>query len=68
MSERIIEQGGEVFAKQYEDCRVYHRIVIDNGVAVCYNKAGYTKDIYPLSQIEQICAHTSDEEESSEWW
>jgi hypothetical protein len=68
MSERIIEQGGEVFVEQYEDCRVYDRIVIDNGVAVCYNKPGYTKDIYLLSQIEVICAYTSDKEESSEWW
>jgi len=37
--------GGEVYVEQYDDCRVYDRIEISDGVAVCYNKQGYQKDI-----------------------
>lgn len=64
----VIEHGGEVYIKQYDDCRVYNRIEIHDGVAKCYNKHGYTKDYYPLTQVESINTHTSDDEESAEWW
>lgn len=60
--------GGEVYVDQYDDCRVYGRIEISDSVVVCYNKHGYQKDVYPLSRVESIHTHTSDEEESAEWW
>lgn len=64
----ILTTGGEVYTKQFDDCRVYDRIRLEDGVAICINKTAYTKDVYPLQQVEQICTHTSDDEENATWW
>ncbi len=65
----IIEEGGDVELKHRENTLNYSRIEFtDSGMVVCIQKGSYAKDCYPREQIEGIHTHTSDEEESAEWW
>jgi len=67
MSERVLEDGGEVYVEQYDDCRVYDRIILTDGFAVCINKKAYEQDIYPQDKIEVISALTMSLEDE-DWW
>lgn len=64
-----IEEGGEVELKQKDNRHVYDRIEFtDSGMVVCINKQQYAKNCFPREQILEINTHTSDEEETAEWW
>jgi len=65
----LIEHGADVVVENREGRLHYDRIEFtDSGVVVCINKAGYQMDCYPREQVEGVYTHTSDEEESAEWW
>jgi len=63
----IVENGGEVYSERYDDCRVYDRIILTDGFAVCINKQAYQQDVYPQNQITAIHSHTQ-EHEDKDWW
>ena len=63
----VMEDGGEVYVEQYDDCRVYDRIILSDGFAICISKNSYQQDVYPQSQIESLHCHTQ-EHEDKEWW
>lgn len=68
-SSYVIEHGGDVELKNRDRTHMYDRIIFtESGVVVCINKKQYSKDCYPREAIEGIHTHTSDEEESAEWW
>jgi len=63
----VMEDGGEVYTEQHSDCRVYDRIVLTDGFAVCINKNSYQQDVYPQGEVQSIHSHTQ-EHEAKEWW
>jgi hypothetical protein len=67
MSEYIMKDGGEVYTEQHDDCRVYDRIILTEGFAVCINKQAYQQDVYSQENIKSIHCHTQ-EHEDKEWW
>jgi len=62
-----MQNGGEVNVEQYDDCRVYDRIILTDGFAVCINKQAYQQDVYPQDKISSIHTHTNALEDE-EWW
>jgi len=65
----VIEHGADVEVEGQNNTLHYDRIEFtDSGMVVCINKGGYTKDCYPREKVQSVHTHTSDEEESAEWW
>jgi hypothetical protein len=63
----VMENGGEVYSERHNDCRVYDRIILTDGFAVCINKQAYQQDVYAQDSIKVIHSHTK-EHEGKEWW
>jgi len=67
--DELLPNGAEVYLKNEESARLYDRIKFtDSGMIICINKQAYQKDIFPREQIQSMHTHTTDEEESAEWW
>jgi hypothetical protein len=65
----LLGTGGDISIEGEERMRNYDRIEFcESGVVVCINKAEYAKDVFPRERVESVHTHTSDEEESAEWW
>jgi hypothetical protein len=65
----VSEYGGEVhFATDREPGQFDRIELYPDGWVVLINKNSYSKDILQKEAIEGIYTHTSDEEESAEWW
>lgn len=62
-----MEDGGEVYSEYYDEVKVYDRIILTDGFAVCISKNAYQQDVYPESGINIMHSHTQEHEDKG-WW
>lgn len=64
----VLEHGGDVTVEGAPHIETADRIeILDCGMVKLIWKTQYKKSYFPAERVE-IHTHTSDDEESAEWW